>query len=99
MELGFGPEGVEVQEPDDLARPLRHQEERVRGPLAPVDALGDRRGLVGLTDDGRHGGRVHKTRVLRRHRLAPDGGDGGRIGPGRIPDEHVLSSQHVRAHS
>ena len=32
MELGFGPEGVEVQKPDDLARPLRHQEERVRRP-------------------------------------------------------------------
>ena len=32
MELGFWAEGVEVQKPDDLARPLRDQEERVRRP-------------------------------------------------------------------
>ena len=64
MKLGFGPKGVEVQEPDDLARPLRHQEVRVRRALATVDACGDRRRLVGLTDNGGDGGRIHQAHVL-----------------------------------
>jgi hypothetical protein len=96
MEFGFGAKGVEVQEPDDLPRPLRREEVRVRSPLATLDALTDRRRRVGLPNNGAEGGWINEARILCRHRLGSDGGDGISIAAGRIAHEYVLSGQHVR---
>jgi hypothetical protein len=96
MEFGFGTRGVEVQETDDLPRPLRHEEVRARSPLATLDAFTDRRRRVGLPNNGVEGCWINETRILCRHRLGSDGGDGISIPAGRIAHEYVSSGQHVR---
>ncbi len=90
MELGLWAEGVEVQEPDDLARPLCDEEVRVRGLPATPNAVIDRRGRVGLTNDGVEGGWINQARVLGRHRFGTNHSDGLRIGVDRISHENLL---------
>jgi len=83
-----------MQEPDDLARPHRDEEVRVRGLPATPNAVIDCRGRVGLTNDGVQGGWINQARVLGRHRFGTNHGDGLSIGADRISHENLLHGQH-----
>ncbi|MGH2920777.1 MAG: PadR family transcriptional regulator, partial [Gaiellaceae bacterium] len=97
MELGLGAERVEMQEPHDLARPLGHEKERIRRPLAALDARNECRRQVRLEHRGLHDGWIEEAGVLRRNRLPPNRCDGISVADGCIPDKDVSRGRHFRA--
>src|SRR5262245_13336646 len=97
MQFRLGTKRVEVQESDHLPRLFAHEEPRVRRFVAAFDAPGDRGQVVGLADGGFDGRPINKTRVLCRHRLAPNRSDGVSVAARRAAHEPVSRDQRVHS--